>query len=68
MSEKSLDPSALRSDDPLRSLIDAALAEFGESLRSEVSRLHRAAFGPGGELPGGLGSVELALGPVEPEA
>jgi hypothetical protein len=68
MSEKSLDPSALRLDDPLRSIVEATLAEFGESLRSEVSRLHRAAFGPVGELPGGLGSVEFALGPVEPEA
>jgi len=67
MSEESLDPSALRPDDPLRALIEAALAEYGESLRSEVSRLHRAAFRPGA-LPGGRGSVELALGPVEPEA
>ena len=49
-------------DDPVRSLLEPALAEFGSELPEEAARLHRAAFkylSDTARAPGGLDFVEV---------
>jgi len=54
-------------EDPLRSLIEAALAEFGEGLRAEAARLHHAAFFTNSHAESGsFANAELRAPPGAP--